>query len=363
MLAILGGGHPGPGDYLHGDEMRYCTHCEKTHDQWKAIDGPEKINFCLVCNRGEKSEEMVQGRVDHGYQRTGGNGPAYAPTPVGKTVAKVDAYGWTIVDEPGVFRMIDKSVLNVDHAYQRESVNAQRVNRIAGKWSWVKFNSISVAQRSDGSYYVLDGQHRKLAADKRADINAVPCIVFKVNNTGDEASAFLAINADRGSVRIGDKFRSLVASRDPVATAVNKMVTENGYYLSNTAGVDSHLVVGCLHTLMSTMAWDSDSCRSAWAACVKVCNAKSVSITDKLIKAMFHAERHMAKNSCGSITEKKNMDRLVEAGHDQIIREIDRSIDFLRGKVKSLAKIPAEGIITILNYKRRNRIPSILAGE
>jgi len=41
-----------------------------------------------------------------------------------------------------------------------------------------------VALRDDNKWFVVDGQHRKLAADQRSDIRELPCLVFETNEAG-----------------------------------------------------------------------------------------------------------------------------------------------------------------------------------
>src|SRR5689334_6103185 len=80
----------------------------------------------------------------------------------------------TTRDRPGEFAMIDKTKLNVDLSYQRKTTKS-RVDKIREEWSWIAFGAVSVALRGDGEWFVMDGQHRVLAAMMRDDIKEVPC--------------------------------------------------------------------------------------------------------------------------------------------------------------------------------------------
>jgi len=75
-----------------------------------------------------------------------------------KTLTKVDRYGWTIKDQPGFMKEINKSLLNVDMQYQRHA-NKSKVLTISSEWSWIACGVVVVAFR-DGKYWVMDGQHR-----------------------------------------------------------------------------------------------------------------------------------------------------------------------------------------------------------
>lgn len=80
--------------------------------------------------------------------------------------------------DPGEFRMIDKAALNID---QRNQISESHVQSIANHWSWTAIGMILVSEQADGTLLVLDGQQRKMAADKRSDIQNLPCLVFSKN--------------------------------------------------------------------------------------------------------------------------------------------------------------------------------------
>src|SRR4051812_44439221 len=110
-----------------------------------------------------------------------------APSPNGRSVSKVEKFGWIIVDKRGVAMDIPKCSLHVDKSYQRDALGSSKILRIAREWSWIACGRLIVGIRPDGSYVVIDGQHRKLAADKRSDIADLPCEVFEVLGPSQEA--------------------------------------------------------------------------------------------------------------------------------------------------------------------------------
>jgi len=100
---------------------------------------------------------------------------------------KTARYAWTIKNAPGEFLMIPKSELEVDHAYQRDRINQRRVEELARAWDWIACGCLVVALRDDNKWFVVDGQHRKLAADQRSDIRELPCLVFETAGRREEA--------------------------------------------------------------------------------------------------------------------------------------------------------------------------------
>jgi hypothetical protein len=91
-------------------------------------------------------------------------------------LSKVERYGWEMKDEPGELMHVDKKRLRIDHEYQR-SANEVKVTEITKRFSWLALGAIVVVRRGD-AYYVVDGQHRVMAAMRRTDIATLPCVVF-----------------------------------------------------------------------------------------------------------------------------------------------------------------------------------------
>ncbi len=63
------------------------------------------------------------------------------------------------------FRKIKADDLNVDRGYQR-AAGTSYINKIAREFDPALFGIITVAERDDGSYWILNGQHRVEAMRK-----------------------------------------------------------------------------------------------------------------------------------------------------------------------------------------------------
>ncbi len=269
-----------------------------------------------------------------------------------ETMSKVEMYNWTLVDNPGVYAEIDKSLLNVDPTYQRERIAKARVNRIASAWSWVACCVLVVARRPDGSCWVVDGQHRKLAADKRSDISYLPCLVFEVHEIRDEATGFLRVNADRGPLRTTEKFKSLVGCEDPVAVAVNEMVENTGHH------VDDHGTRGsvkCVGALMAFYKRDSELTKNIWGLALQMCNGSPP--WGDLIKALFVMERRLRDTGSASIFQSHNRKSLIALEPERMKKKMaDLRIALGRGG----ERVYAEALTMLVNYGRRSRrLPSM----
>jgi hypothetical protein len=127
-------------------------------------------------------------------------------------LTKIERYGWKLYDQPGELKLINKRKLNVDHVYQRDA-SRSRIRSIASDWSYVACGAIIVADRM-GQYFVIDGQHRVLAANSRADIELLPCIVFKSVGVQKEAGGWIKVNTRRRQPCSIDQFKAMIVSGD-----------------------------------------------------------------------------------------------------------------------------------------------------
>lgn len=283
-----------------------------------------------------------------------------APTPSGAGVDKVLKYGWEIVDSRGRFDWLPKAELRIDHEYQRNNVNNKRVLRLAQSWSWVACGVLVVGRRPDGTYWVMDGQHRKLAADKRSDISTLPCLVFEVTGKAQEAQGFLAVNTDRGPVPSLSKFNAQVMARDPQAVAVKAMVEADGYTVKKGAASDG---VACVGSLMSALASDAGAARIAWGLCVRLYAALPIdqrgSVQDKVFGSLFAAERFLKARRAGSLADPNNAEVLLRHTPADVLRSVNQSTSYHGGGAKAWA----EGLIRLLNKRRTTRrLPEPYAG-
>lgn len=274
--------------------------------------------------------------------------PDVAPVPNGPPVDKVEKFGWVITDQPGELMWLDKGLLQIDHEYQRDHVNNERVLRITRQWSWVACGTLAVGRRADGTFWVMDGQHRKLAADKRSDIPKLPCMVFRVYGKSQEAGAFLSLNTERGPVKTIDKFNALVMAKDAHALAVKSMVEADGYTIKRGAHEGN---VQCLGTLMSAVRKDGEVAKVAWVLCTKLYQRKG-NVHDKVFSALFNAESFMRQQECGSLCDPHNVAALIRHDVTAVINSINAAVAYHGGGEKA----GAEGVIRLLNKGRRTRV-------
>lgn len=112
--------------------------------------------------------------------------------------------------------------LAIDHAYQRDvSDKGGRgiIARMVKEFHWSRFAPLVVTPAGDGTWHVLDGQHRAIAACKLG-IPKVPCAIVETGDTGDKARAFIGLNCDRVVVNQYALHKAALAAGDAQAAAV-----------------------------------------------------------------------------------------------------------------------------------------------
>lgn len=127
-------------------------------------------------------------------------------------------------------RKIDVEQLNISDAYQRTIVPA-RVNRIAKNLDQDAFGSLTVGERRDGSYWVVDGMQR-LTAARKLGIGMVPCDVFSSEGQEHEARVFRLKNRERTNVSACALFRAQLTEGDSQSLAIASVVKQAGLKLA-----------------------------------------------------------------------------------------------------------------------------------
>lgn len=114
--------------------------------------------------------------------------------------------------------------LRIHPAYQRKISQGgmSKITKIIRDFTWARFGALSVARAEDGTLWVVDGQHRMIAA-RALRLTHVPTVIA-ASDLADQARDFVGINTIRTSVASIDKFRARVASGDQTAIAVSELL-------------------------------------------------------------------------------------------------------------------------------------------
>jgi len=133
-----------------------------------------------------------------------------------------------------------------EDGYQRDVKSI--APKIAKNYDPEKFGALQVGKRSDGTFWVVDGQQR-LTAAKLRKLRKVPCCVFDSRGPKHEAAIYSSVNNDKAKMAAIDTWRSDVVAEDPKVLAIEKVISEYGYTVVDAAS--SWKQIGCPNMLRS----------------------------------------------------------------------------------------------------------------
>jgi len=259
-------------------------------------------------------------------------------------ISKIDRYGWKLRDTQGQFCLVNKLELQISSEYQRDA-NENKIRALASNWSWIACGAILVGIR-DGSLFVIDGQHRVMAARRRHDIKDLPCLVFQTADVQQEATGFLNANTMRKPITSVDKFKALAVTNDSVALAAQSLIASSGREISMSAGANT---VRCISVIQWWIRNDKETIERVWPLIVEICEGHV--FNEKLVDGLCYLESRMPVGQ--SICDREFRGRFTKAGYSRLLEGANRGASFFaRGGAKSWAL----GMVEETNKKCRNKI-------
>jgi len=138
----------------------------------------------------------------------------------------------------GTFRLMGIGRLHIDVKYQRGEQGLW-AERIAENFSWPFFGALVVSRRK-GAYYVVDGQHRALAAALRG-IEEVPCLVFEGLELKDEAASFVNIQR-RKPISPVTTWKANLVAEEPNTVGAQTIMARYGFAVASKMESGSHTI-------------------------------------------------------------------------------------------------------------------------
>jgi hypothetical protein len=259
-------------------------------------------------------------------------------THTAKGVDKTARYGWVTKDEPGELKMLHKDVLQIHPAYQRD-VLPEKVKAITAAWSWLSLGALVVGERG-GEFWVIDGQHRTLAAKRRSDITHLPCVVFKTADVKTEARGFLDLNTGRKPVTAVAKQKAMVAAGDEVAAYVQQQCEALGLEIKPSAHTAGQLK--CVGWCTRRAAEDKDVFRLVLAMGAELSTQDQMPVAERVLEGLWilHAK-------CGNgLADKRLTKRLREKGARALLDAANRAAAYY---ASGGGKVWAQGMLAELN--------------
>lgn len=125
---------------------------------------------------------------------------------------------------------LDLGLLTVDMRYQRDigEGGRQHVGRIVKAFNWNCYQPIIVTENADGTYPVIDGQHRLEAAKAHPLIDQLPCYIIDAPELSKQAQIFVEVNSNRRGLTSSQRFWASHAAGEPSAVALVDICTKAG---------------------------------------------------------------------------------------------------------------------------------------
>lgn len=133
-----------------------------------------------------------------------------------------------MTDWPYSFQVLPLGQLFVDDSYQRPLTNLWK--RIVRNFNPALVGTLCVSQRSKARFAIMDGQTRWKGMGEKGLKNA-PCLVYHDLSPQSEAILFGLFQTERRGVTSSSLFKSKVRGGDPVAVAIDEVITNLGWVI------------------------------------------------------------------------------------------------------------------------------------
>lgn len=254
------------------------------------------------------------------------------------SMTKVARYKWQVIDKPGKMQMIHKGLLKIDPEYQRDAV-ALKVYELSSKWSWLGAGVITVGHRDD-EFWVIDGQHRVLAAKRRADIDLLPCLVFETKDISKEAEAFLMANARRKPISSFAKQKAMVVAGDEIAVFVEQCCKQLGLNLGpNSTATNSIRAVNWCYRKAEE---DKEAFVLVLSLSAEITRAADMYVNERILEGLWYLNRF-----CGNgLKDKRLVNRIKDKGAAKLLMACQKAAAYYG---KGGGNIFADGMLSEIN--------------
>ncbi len=213
---------------------------------------------------------------------------------------------------------LHKAKLNICSAYQRNTITPSTVDKIAASLDLVAFGALTVACRGGDEYFIVDGQNRWMASQRRPELGELNCLVFQSDGAQHEARIFAAINMNRTGVNASDKYRALVTGGDPIAVQLSEALDALGIEVvpRGANGQNQLAAISYVYTMASR---DMRRCETI-LSCVQDITPGSP-IFGELIRALDYLDRRIE----GGVQNQTLMTRMRKIGAHKLMDAIAKA--------------------------------------
>lgn len=126
------------------------------------------------------------------------------------------------------FALVPVKMLNIDRKYQRD-MSERHVDRLVDEWEPLRFYPIVCNERTDGSIWVINGQHSKEAALRHLGPEAyVPAMIWMHLTVKEESNGWMGNSGTRNTTMLQQHNASLIAETDPLAKQIDDLLASKG---------------------------------------------------------------------------------------------------------------------------------------
>ena len=127
-----------------------------------------------------------------------------------------------ILAKPSKLVELHAGEFSVDLKVQRQLQDA-RAEAMADDFQPHALGLLTASKRTDGHIYIVDGQHRMVAARKASYDGLMATRLFEGLTLKEEAALFLKLNSSR-AVQAIDRFKVRITEGEPVAVKINEVL-------------------------------------------------------------------------------------------------------------------------------------------
>lgn len=121
--------------------------------------------------------------------------------------------------------------LVVDHRVQRDHLKVSKLNKIRKNFNTSALGTLVVSRRPDGTYALLDGQHRwTVVLEECGDDFPLNCQVHTGLSLAHEAALFIDLNVQDAASPL-DLHKARVTLGNPMAVAISEAVGRQGWQI------------------------------------------------------------------------------------------------------------------------------------
>lgn len=211
----------------------------------------------------------------------------------------------------------------------------------------VLFGRILVARRTDGTYWIVDGQQRWELA-KAAGWEKVPCYVFESDGPETEAIIF-SLQDDRSKLDVHELFQSRLAGKDAEAMKILKICQDRKFQLVYQKGSWGALrwpVLNCLQAVQNiyhknrNLEQVLDFIEDNWCQQTDAMRNNVLLGLSHFMKCYQYDKKQLARKlkAASALTVAKNADKLLfefgSGGQSKIMATVQAIVDIYNSRQK-----------------------------